>query len=81
MKSMKVAISVPDPVFEAGEHLARQLKISRSQLYSDALATYLNSRGAAAVTAQLNAVYAATASGLDESIAVAQERSLSHETW
>jgi metal-responsive CopG/Arc/MetJ family transcriptional regulator len=78
---MKVAISVPDQVFEAGEHLARRLKLSRSQLYSDALAAYLKSRGAAAVTAQLNAVYPATASRLDESIAAAQERSLSHETW
>jgi hypothetical protein len=78
---MKVAISVPDPVFEAGEHLARQLKLSRSQLYSDALAAYLSSRGASAVTAQLNAVYAATVSRLDESVAAAQEKSLSHETW
>jgi hypothetical protein len=30
---MKIAISVPDEVFEAGEHLARQLGLSRSQLY------------------------------------------------
>ena len=30
---MKIAISVPDEVFEAGEHLAHQLGISRSQLY------------------------------------------------
>jgi len=43
---MKIVISVPDEVFEAGEHLARQLGISRSQLYSDALATYLSARGA-----------------------------------
>jgi DNA-binding transcriptional MocR family regulator len=78
---MKVAISVPDPVFEAGEHLARQLKLSRSQLYSDALAAYLSSRGAAAVTARLNAVYTASSSRLDESIAAAQGKSLSHETW
>ena len=37
---MKIAISVPDEVFEAGEHLAHQLGISRSQLYSDALAGF-----------------------------------------
>ena len=52
---MKIAISVPDEVFEAGEHLARQLGVSRSQLYSDALATYLSARGAKEVTARLNA--------------------------
>ena len=78
---MKVAISVPNPVFEAGEHLARQLKLSRSQLYSDALAAYLSSRGAVAVTAQLNAVYAAAPSRLDESLAKAQGQVLGHETW
>lgn len=78
---MKIAISVPDEVFGAGEHLARQLKISRSQLYSDALALYLSARGAEAVTARLNAVYAANASNLDEAFAAAQEKILGHETW
>jgi metal-responsive CopG/Arc/MetJ family transcriptional regulator len=78
---MKVAISIPDPVFEAGEHLARQLKLSRSQLYSDALAAYLSSRGAVAVTAQLNAIYAASSSRLDESLAKAQVEAVSHEAW
>jgi predicted transcriptional regulator len=48
---MKIAISVPDQVFEAGEHLAQQLGLSRSRLYSDALAAYLSIRGAQAVTA------------------------------
>jgi DNA-binding transcriptional MocR family regulator len=78
---MKVAISVPNPVFEAGEHLARQLKLSRSQLYSDALAAYLSSRGAVAVTAQLNAVYAAEHSRVDESLARAQVGAVGHEAW
>jgi metal-responsive CopG/Arc/MetJ family transcriptional regulator len=78
---MKVAISVPDEVFEAGEHLARQLKLSRSQLYSDALALYLSARGATAVTARLNAVYGSNTSNLDEAFVAAQEKILSHETW
>jgi hypothetical protein len=78
---MKVAISIPNPVFEAGEHLARQLKLSRSQLYSDALAAFLSSRGAVAVTAQLYEVYAASPSRLDESLAKAQGQSLGDEAW
>jgi len=78
---MKVAISVPDAVFEAGEHLARQLKLSRSQLYSDALAAYLTSKGSAAVTAKLNAIYSENSSSLDESITAAQMASVGHETW
>jgi antitoxin MazE6 len=77
---MKIAISVPNPVFEAGEHLARQLKLSRSQLYSDALAAYLSSRGAVAVTAQLNVVYTEP-SGVDGSLAKAQAEAVGHEAW
>ena len=78
---MKVAISVPDPVFKAGEHLARQLKLSRSQLYADALSAYLSTRGAAAVTAKLNEVYATESSSLDPALRAAQLRSLRHEVW
>jgi predicted transcriptional regulator len=78
---MKVAISVPDEVFEAGEHLAKQLKLSRSQLYSDALALYLSAKGATAVTARLNAIYDSNPSSLDEVFVAAQAKILSHETW
>ncbi len=79
--AMKIAISVPDDVFEAGEHLARQLGLSRSQLYSDALAAYLSTRGAEAVTARLNAVYSSLSSSLDPALAAAQLERLADETW
>ena len=78
---MKIAISVPDEVFEAGEHLARQLGISRSQLYSDALAKYLSSRGAAEVTARLNALYGAQSSEIDPAMQRAQLKNLADEAW
>ena len=78
---MKIAISVPDQVFQAGELLARQLKLSRSQLYSDALAAYLRSRGAAEVSAQLNAVHLATNNELNPALASAQQRVLARENW
>jgi DNA-binding transcriptional MocR family regulator len=78
---MKIAISVPNPVFQAGEHLAQQLKLSRSQLYSDALAAYLSSRGAREVTARLNTVHGATQSTLDSSLARAQGEALGDEAW
>ena len=38
---MKTAISIPDPVFEAAEELARRLGKSRSQVYAEALRQYL----------------------------------------
>ena len=78
---MKIAISVPDPVFNAAEHLARQMKVSRSQLYSDALSAYLGSRGADAVTAKLNDVYTTESAQVEAALARAQLQSLRDETW
>lgn len=78
---MNIAISVLDDVFEAGEHLARQLGLSRSQLYSDPLAAYLSERGAEAVTARLNDVYAREDSTLDEAFERSQLSRLANETW
>ena len=78
---MKIAISVPDDVFEAGEHLAQQLGLSRSQLYADALSAYLSERGAAAVTAKLNAIYEKESSKQDPALARVQLTRLANETW
>jgi len=78
---MKVAISLPDDVFEAGEHLAQQLGISRSQLYASALSAFLSTRGARAITAKLNEVYAKHSSELDPAIARSQSALLVNETW
>jgi metal-responsive CopG/Arc/MetJ family transcriptional regulator len=78
---MKIAISVPDDVFEAGEHLARQLGISRSQLYSDALAQYLSARGAAEVTARLNRIYSAEQAQIEPALVRAQLETLADEAW
>ena len=78
---MKIAISVPDQVFEAGEQLAQQLGLSRSHLYSDALAAYQSTRGAQAVTARLNTVYETASSKLDPALESYQIKRLADETW
>lgn len=78
---MKVAISLPDSVFEAAEQLARQLKKPRSRLYADAIAQYVGSHGSNAITERLNVVYATEASLVDEALQHAQSKSLSHEAW
>lgn len=78
---MKIAISVPDPVFAAAEALARELNVSRSELYSRALAAYLDTRGAAAVTAKLNAVYANDPAPADRALSRAQSATLDDEAW
>jgi metal-responsive CopG/Arc/MetJ family transcriptional regulator len=55
---MKVAISVPEEVFRRAEDLARRMGISRSRLYSDAVAEYLRRRDPDAVTAAIDEVIA-----------------------
>lgn len=78
---MKVAISLPDPVFDAAERLAQELRVSRSQLYAQALASYLEVRGASAVTAKLNEVHAQSPASVDPAFAKAQLASVGHEAW
>ena len=77
---MKVAISVPDPIFSAAEQLAGRMHVSRSQLYARALEEYLAKRQDSLVTEKLNAVHAAT-ERLEPALAAVQLKSLGHETW
>ena len=62
---MKVAISLPDPLFSAAEQLAERLHVSRSQLYASALSEYLKERHDGAVTEKLDAVYGSAAGAMD----------------
>jgi hypothetical protein len=54
---MKVAISVPDPLFRQAETVARRLRIPRSQLYARALEAFLRTQRRPDVTERLDAVY------------------------
>ena len=79
--SMKTAVSIPDPVFAAADKLAGKLRVSRSQLYADALQAYLVRYDAAQLTARLNAVYERAPSGLDPALARAQRKAVGREEW
>jgi predicted transcriptional regulator len=81
MNEVKVAISLPDPLFRAAEALARKLRKSRSQLYAEAIAAYVGEQGATALTARLNAVYEKESSSLDPALKYAQLERLSREAW
>lgn len=54
---MKTAISIPDHLFKAAEELARRLGKSRSELYTTAIASYLDQHRQDRVTERLNEVY------------------------
>lgn len=53
---MKAAVSIPDEVFERADRLAKELKTSRSQLYSRALSEFLSRHAPDRVTAAMNRV-------------------------
>lgn len=78
---MKVAISVPDPVFQAAERFAEERGMARSQLFAAALEEYLAQHGPDAITAQLDRVYASQRSDLDEPFIRAQAAVLKDEAW
>ena len=78
---MKVAVSVPDSIFEAAERLAKQRSVPRSQIFAEALAAYVESHGSEAVTSKLNELYGNEVSVVEKGLAQAQADSISHEAW
>ena len=78
---MKVAVSIPDPIFEAAEQLAKERNIPRSQIFAEALSTYLELRNSESVTALLNEIYGREPSKVDEALTKAQFDAVNHEAW
>lgn len=73
---MKMAVSLPDSLFEAAGQLAKRLGMSRSELYAAAIEEYLRSHRNEGVTEALNRVYREEPSGLDPVISAIQAASL-----
>jgi hypothetical protein len=78
---MKVALSIPDELFESAEALGKRLGVSRSRLYATALADYVAKHRSRKVTARLDAVYATEDSRLDRPLRRTQARSLPRDRW
>lgn len=51
---MKVAVSIPDPVFAEAEQLARDLRTTRSHLYARALAEFVEGHAPDRITQALD---------------------------
>lgn len=75
---MKTAISIPDHVFRSAEQLAARLGVSRSELYSKALAALLDKHRDDLITSRLNEIYGADreSSTLEPEVASLQHRTL-----
>ena len=78
---MKVALSIPDDLFESGESLSKRLGVSRSRLYATALAEFVAKHRGRKITERLNAVYGSEDSRLPPALRRVQSRSLRREPW
>ena len=78
---MKTAISIPDTVFRSAEQLADRLGVSRSELYTNAVAELVEKHRNDLITARLNEIYVTGGeeSALDRAIAILQYRSLARK--
>lgn len=78
---MKTAISIPDDIFQSAEQLARRLGVSRSELYVQALKSYLQEHHEEGVTEALNTIYEDIRAQLDPVLQQVQTRSLPRDDW
>jgi len=79
--AMKTAVSIPDPIFEEADDLAKKLGMSRSQLYATAVSQFIESFQDEAVTTALNKIYSATTGSADPVLQQLQFLSLPEEDW
>jgi predicted transcriptional regulator len=80
-RGMKTAISIPDDVFADAEILARDLKTSRSELYSRAVREYVARHSSDDVTAALDQVCAEGDSADKAFIGEAATRTMGRSEW
>ncbi len=79
---MKVAVSIPDPIFEEAERLAERMGTSRSDVYARALDAFAAAHAPDRVTEALDAaVEAAGETGLDAFSTEAARRALRRADW
>lgn len=78
---MKTAISVQDNLFQRAEKYAKQTKMSRSQLYSEAVEEYLDKNEDENLIAKINKVCEKVDTSLDPAIRQYQSRVINREKW
>ena len=78
---MKTAISITDRVYKEAERLAKKLKKSRSQLYSEAVAEYVARHDDDEVTAAMNRVCDAVDPGDSAWVTATSRQVLERTKW
>jgi metal-responsive CopG/Arc/MetJ family transcriptional regulator len=78
---MKTAVSIPEPLFQAADRLAKRLGMPRSRLYSQAIERYVAEAEEHDVTALLNEIYFGETAELDPALAALQSASIPRDSW
>jgi metal-responsive CopG/Arc/MetJ family transcriptional regulator len=78
---MKIAVSIPNEVFEEAERLAQRMNRSRSELYSRALAEYVARHAPDRVTEAVDRVLSEIDEPADRFVRAASRRRLKQSTW
>lgn len=79
--AMKTAISLPDDLFLQADQLARELGLSRSELYVQALRSFLAARQRHELTERINAACVALDTTLPGDLAQVARRRLLEAEW
>ena len=78
---MKTAVSIPDSIFRAADSLAKQLGMSRSELFAHAVEAYIEAHKHGGLIEALDAVYTEESSTLDQALAQMQWTSFPRDDW
>ena len=78
---MKVAISIPDPLFKAADRISKNIRMSRSRFYANAVEAFVKAHSGEEVTKRLNDVYSEHSSKAEPSWEAASLEVLRREKW
>ena len=78
---MKIAVSLPNDLFEMADRVARRRGMSRSQLFAVALREYLAAHAHEGLTERINAVCEKVDTALDPALRRSQLGLLRREEW
>jgi len=78
---MKMAVSIPNELFDAAERLARRTRKSRSRLFSDALREYVARRSPDRITEAMDQALAEIGNSADPFVAAASRRRREQNEW
>ena len=77
---MKTTVSIPDDLFRAAEATARRMRMSRSQLFAEALRLFREAHCDRGVTERLDEVFGARGSNPDPALMRWQAQAM-REDW